>query len=69
MSDRHEPIIKFWGGPQDGDEFLSPGLRALGTLPEHMREWRGYRLQKVCLHSSDNTIHSVHYVWREVWES
>lgn len=63
----HAPLIKFWGGPDDGVMFPSVGLADLGTLPEHMMAWRGYRVAAIQCHAEDDTIHAVYYVWREVW--
>lgn len=64
----HAPLVKFWGGPDDGTAFASVALADLGTLPEAMMDYRGYRVAAIQCHEADNTTHAVYYVWREVWE-
>ena len=65
MSGVHGPVIVFWGGPDDGLTFEAK----IETRFKRPPPWhRGYRRSEVVRHGKDQSVCSVKYVWREVWD-
>lgn len=66
MTGVHQPLIVFWGGPDDGLEFKA-GIETRCMEPP---EWhRGYRRREVGWHGDRESVCFVRYVWREVWDA
>lgn len=60
------PLVKLWGGPDDGTDYETVLMDPYGQPPEFLGD--NYRIAACRRHIEDHRLCTLLYVWREVWE-